>query len=100
MPDTGTDFAEYLAFRDINPEIFVEPIIMRAHAEKISERSLFEIQPSFSKEQVAFLEDLLINKGCMRALVKGQISPLPEKCRECAVNFADIVDTIRDMKKR
>ncbi len=53
---------------------------------------------SFTREQVAFLEDLLVNKGCMQALYNGRFSAQPEKCHECAHRLEGIVDQIRAMK--
>jgi hypothetical protein len=72
---------------------------MCAHAENTSKCPLCEGQPSFSKDQIAFLEDVLINQGCMRAMMNGRCSSQPEKCRECALVFADIVEIIRNMRE-
>jgi hypothetical protein len=58
-----------------------------------------EVRPSFSRDQVAFLEDLLINRGCMRAMVSQRLSTQPEKCRACAVNLAEMVDAIRNLSE-
>jgi len=73
---------------------------MGAHAEKVSRCLRFDAPASFSREQVAFLEDLLINQGCMRALQRGLTSSEPERCRKCAVNIARIVELIRKMQVR
>jgi hypothetical protein len=70
---------------------------MCAHAEKVSECPLCGDRPSFSRDQVAFLEDLLINQGYMRAMFNGRASSQPEKCRECATGLAGIMELIRDM---
>ena len=72
---------------------------MCAHAEKLTQCALCDVGTTFTREQVAFLEDLLINQGCMRALENGHHSREPEKCRECAVNLAQIVDLIRRMRQ-
>jgi hypothetical protein len=53
---------------------------------------------SFTREQIAFLEDLLVNKGCMQAIYNGRFSDQPEKCYECAHRLEGIVDQIRAMK--
>ena len=73
---------------------------MCAHAQKVSHCPLCDFPISFTKEQVAFLEDLLINRGCMRALEHSRESKSPERCRECAINLARIVDLIREMHQR
>ncbi len=73
---------------------------MRAYAEKISEFHPGKVRPFFTRNQIAFLEDLLINRGCMRALENGKGSTHPEKCQECAVNLAEMVNTIRKMNRR
>ena len=71
---------------------------MCAYAEKVSRFPRCDSPTSFSREQVAFLEDLLINQGCMRALERGRSSSEPERCRKCAVNIARMVDLIRQMR--
>ena len=53
---------------------------------------------SFTSEQISFLEDLLVNKGCMQAIYNGHFSAQPEKCHECAHRLEEIVDQIRTMK--
>jgi hypothetical protein len=60
---------------------------------------LCEEHLSFSRGQIAFLEDVLINQGCMRAMMNGKCSTHPEKCRECASQLADIVELIRNMRE-
>jgi hypothetical protein len=70
---------------------------MCAHVPNISRCPLCEDQPSFSRDQIAFLEDVLINRGCMRAMMNGKGSSHPEKCHECAVNLESIVKLIRNL---
>lgn len=50
---------------------------------------------SFTSKQIAFLEDLLVNKGCMQAIYNGRFSDQPEKCYECAHRLEGLVDQIR-----
>ena len=53
---------------------------------------------SFTNAQVAFLEDLLVNKGCMQAIYHGRFSNQPEKCYDCAQRLEGIVDQIRALR--
>ena len=72
---------------------------MCAHTENLRKCPLCEDQPSFSRDQIAFLEDVLINQGCMQAMMNQKSSPQPEKCRECALKLANIVELIRNMRE-
>jgi len=72
---------------------------MCAHAEHLETCPLCDNRTFFTKAQVAFLEDLLINSCCMTALEKEKRSVEPEKCRHCAENIVDAVERIRDMKE-
>ena len=72
---------------------------MCAHAEHISECPICEGLPSFSRNQIAFLEDVLINKGCMLAMMNKRGSDQPEKCLQCALNLEGIVELIRNMSE-
>ena len=69
---------------------------MCAHAEHLETCPLCNTQTVFTKAQIAFLEDLLINGCCMTALEKEKHSLEPEKCRQCAENIVDMVEKIRD----
>jgi hypothetical protein len=68
---------------------------MCAHAENHESCPICEVPPFFTKNQIAFLEDLLINGCCMTALEKEKRSSEPEKCRHCAENIVEIVERIR-----
>ena len=70
---------------------------MCAHGNENPDCPLCEPAPVFSRNQIAFLEDLLINRGYMQALAKGVKSPHSDKCRECAIHIEDLVDIIRGM---
>ena len=72
---------------------------MCAHAEHLDTCPLCENQPIFTRSQVAFLEDLLINGCCMSALEKEKLSTEPEKCRHCAETIFDVIEQIREMKE-
>jgi len=56
--------------------------------------------PTFSKHQIAYLEDLLINKKCMPALLKNKKSEDFKNCFECANQIEDILNNIRKQRKR
>lgn len=71
---------------------------MCAHADHLQNCPLCEIDTGFTKEQIAFLEDLLINRCCMTALEKEKRSGEPEKCRHCAENIFQVVEKIREMR--
>ena len=71
---------------------------MCAHAEHLDSCPLCNTPPAFTRAQVAFLEDLIINGCCMTALEKEKLSVEPEKCRECAENIFDVIVQIREMK--
>ncbi|UCG39038.1 MAG: hypothetical protein JSV00_02030 [bacterium] len=73
---------------------------MCAHAQHLLTCPVCDSPPTFSREQIAFLEDLLINKACMQALLKGKSSLQPENCRDCACNLAEVVEMIRDLKSQ
>ena len=49
----------------------------------------------FSREQIAFLEDLLVNKACMVALLKGKKSEDSEECLDCARRVEYVLEVIR-----
>jgi hypothetical protein len=51
--------------------------------------------PRFSPEQIAFLEDLLINKACMMALLKARKIQNPEECGDCAARIQAVLEIIR-----
>ena len=72
---------------------------MCAHAENHESCPMCEGPPFFTRNQIAFLEDLLINGCCMTALEKEKRSSEPEKCRHCAVNIVEMVEKIRDMRE-
>ena len=72
---------------------------MCAHAEHLDECPLCDKRTAFTRSQIAFLEDLLINGCCMTALQKEKQSTRPEECRHCAENIIDMVEKIRDMKE-
>lgn len=71
---------------------------MCAHAEHLETCPLCDNRTAFTKGQVAFLEDLIINNCCMAALEKEKHSLEPEKCRRCAENIFDVVERIRELK--
>jgi hypothetical protein len=71
---------------------------MCAHAEHLETCPLCDNRTVFTKAQVAFLEDLLINSCCMTALAKEKISTEPENCRDCAENIVDVVERIRGLR--
>ena len=71
---------------------------MCAHADHLETCPLCESKTVFTRSQVAFLEDLLINGCCMNALEKEKRSLEPEKCRHCAESIVDVVEQIRDLK--
>lgn len=71
---------------------------MCAHAEHLDTCPLCESRTLFTKAQVAYLEDLLINGCCMNALEKEKRSLEPENCRHCAENIVDVVERIRELK--
>jgi len=72
---------------------------MCSHAEEIDSCPLCERRTFFSKNQVAFLEDLLINGCCMPALQKEKRSQNPDMCRHCAENIVSLVETIRGLRE-
>ena len=72
---------------------------MCAHAEHQDACPLCHIHTVFTKDQIAFLEDLLINGCCMPALMKEKRSAKPEECRDCAENIVGVVERIRDMRE-
>lgn len=72
---------------------------MCAHADHLDSCPLCDNRTAFSRAQVAFLEDLLINGCCMTALEKEKRSPDPGNCRDCAENIVDVVERIRNMKE-
>jgi len=72
---------------------------MCAHAEHLESCPLCNTNTVFTKDQIAFLEDLLINGCCMTALEKEKRSFEPEKCRHCAENIVEMVERIRDMRE-
>ena len=72
---------------------------MCAHAENLETCPLCDNRTVFTKAQVAFLEDLLINNCCMTALEKEKRSLEPGKCRHCAESIVDMVEKIRDMRE-
>lgn len=71
---------------------------MRAYMRKEPIPSLEEAAPTFNRAQIMFLEDLLMNKGCMAALYNCRTVAEPEKCRACAVRLEGMVNTIRGLK--
>jgi hypothetical protein len=77
---------------------YPESLAMCAHAEELEICPLCETLIFFTKGQIAFLEDLLINGCCMVALQNEKQSSEPEKCRSCAENIVNLVERIRDMK--
>ena len=61
---------------------------------------LGESDPTFNRHQIAFLEDLLMNKACMPALLKDRrikngISEGNEECLDCAGRIEAILGTIK-----
>lgn len=72
---------------------------MCSHAKEIDTCPLCERQTFFTKRQVAFLEDLLINGGCMTALQKEKSSTNPDMCRHCAENIFSMVEKIRELRE-
>ena len=72
---------------------------MCAHAEHLETCPLCDYRTVFTRTQVAFLEDLLINTCCMNALENEKRSAEPEKCRQCAENIVDVVEVIRELKE-
>lgn len=72
---------------------------MCAHAEHLENCPLCDNRTVFTKAQVAFLEDLLINACCMNALEKEKRSAEPENCRQCAETIVDVMEVIRDLKE-
>ena len=72
---------------------------MCAHSENLETCPLCESRTIFTRSQVAFLEDLLINGCCMTALEKEKRSAEPENCRQCAENIVNVVEVIRDLKE-
>jgi hypothetical protein len=71
---------------------------MCAHADDLDTCPLCENRTYFTRGQIAFLEDLLINGCCMTALQKERRSTNPDMCRQCAENIVDMVERIRDMR--
>ena len=71
---------------------------MCAHADHLETCPLCENKTVFTRSQVAYLEDLLINGCCMTALEKEKRSLEPEKCRHCAENIVDVVERIRELR--
>ncbi|UCF30488.1 MAG: hypothetical protein JSV26_10615 [bacterium] len=55
--------------------------------------------PAFSREQVAFLEDLFINKACMVALHKGHRLKNRDECLDCAQRVERLVNIIRHLSE-
>lgn len=72
---------------------------MCAHADHLETCPLCDSRTIFTRAQVAFLEDLLINGCCMTALEKEKKSTEPENCRHCAENIVNVVEVIRDLKE-
>ena len=72
---------------------------MCAHADHLESCPLCDNRTVFTRAQVAFLEDLLINACCMTALEKEKQSSEPEKCRHCAEVIVDVVEVIRDLRE-
>ena len=71
---------------------------MCAHADHLETCPLCESKTVFTRSQIAYLEDLLINGCCMNALEKEKRSLEPEKCRQCAESIVDVVERIRELK--
>ena len=72
---------------------------MCAHAEHLEICPLCDKRTSFTRAQIAFLEDLIINGCCMTALEKEKYSSEPEKCRHCAEGIFDVIQQIREMRE-
>lgn len=71
---------------------------MCAHSDHLETCPLCDNRTVFTKAQVAFLEDLLINGCCMKALEKEKRSLEPENCRHCAESIYDVVEKIRELR--
>lgn len=76
-----------------------EPVTMCAHADHLDTCPLCDSRTAFTRAQIAFLEDLLINGCCMTALKKAKSLSEPEECRHCAENIFDVVDRIRELRE-
>ncbi|MDF1536047.1 MAG: hypothetical protein P1S46_06025 [bacterium] len=70
-------------------------------ATRFPERSalLNAAAPSFSREQIAFLEDMLINRACGPAMLNSLTHDRAADCMACAARVERLVNTIRDLGK-
>ena len=55
--------------------------------------------PRFNREQVEFLEDILINKVCGRAMLNSLSHVEGDECMACAARVETLVNTIRSLEE-
>ena len=68
-------------------------------ATRFPERSALQnaLTPTFSREQIAFLEDILINRACGPAMLNSLTHDRAADCMACAARVEGLVHTIREL---
>ena len=69
-------------------------------ATRFPERSelLSASAPAFSREQIAFLEGILINRACGPAMLNSLTHERAEDCMACAARVEGLVNVIRELE--